>query len=384
MNGPTCSAPPRLRSGASGRTADAKPARALLVARVIAKLDRGGAQLSLLRVAQQLAARGIGTRLLAGHATPEGVALAREHGFEPEVYGRAGNLQWVPDDGFSGWLEPRLRGADVVHAHMFGAWWAAAHATAAGQPLVASEHNAYDWPREDHALALAAAVPRVDRFFAHGPGARATVLAAGLPPQRLRDGVSPVQGLRAVPRTDLPSGLVVFSGRLDPDKGPDVLLDAVARLRPRPPVVMLGAGRLEGALRRQRERLGLAATVEMPGWYRDPAPTIAAAAVLVVPSRDESFSQTAVLGMGLGVPVIGTDVDGFPETLGQDRGVIVPSDDPAALAAAIDGVLAGRRRVDTLGARRYAQEFEPARVAGVYERTYRALTDRALDAALPA
>ncbi len=362
------------------RTTRSTPARRrpapeppLLVTRVVAKLDRGGAQLSLLRVARELAGRGIGTRLLAGHATPEGLALARAHGFEAEVYGEGGNLQWIPDPGFSAWLAPRLAGADVVHAHMFGAWWAAARAVAAGQPLVASEHNDFSWPGNAHRTELAAALPRVDRFFGHGPGARRTVLAAGLPADRLTPGISPVAGLDAVADPAVAPGTIVFSGRLDPDKGPDVLLEAIPRLRSRAPVVMLGAGRLAPELHAQRDRLGLTGRVSMPGWADDPAPTIAGAAVLVIPSREESFSQTAVLGMGLGVPVIGTRVDGFPDTLASRRGIVVPPLDPAALAAAIDGVLEGRLAVDASGARLWARQFAPQRVASVYEAAYRAL-----------
>ena len=347
---------------------------------MVAKLDRGGAQLSLLRVARSLATRGIETRLVAAHASPEGVALAREHGLEPEVYGMAGNLQWVPDAGFAAWLEPRLHGADAVHAHMFGAWWAAAHAVADGQPLVASEHNAYHWPGRVHDRELREGLRRVDRFFAHGPGARRGVLDAGLPPERLRTGISPVAGMDATPRPGAPAGRIVFAGRLDPDKGPDVFLAAMALL-PGRSAVMLGAGRLDGVLRAQRARLGIDQRVEMPGWTSDPAPTIAGAAVLVIPSRDESFSQTAVLGMGLGVPVVGTDVDGFPETLGGGRGIVVAPDDPEALAAAVAGVLDGRLRVDEQAARRFARRFEPERVAGIYEETYRALTATPLAAA---
>jgi len=348
---------------------------------VVAKLERGGAQLSLLRVARRLAARGVTTRLLAGWASPDGVELARDYGFEPEVFGAAGNLQWVPHAGFAAWLTPRLRDADAVHAHMFGGWWAAAQAVADGQPLIASEHNAYHWPGPSHARTLSDALGRVDRFFAHGPGARRTVLDCGLPADRIREGISPVAGMDAVPRPCPPGHPVVFAGRLDPDKGPDVFLEAMALLRSNSSGLMLGSGRLDGELRAQRARLDLEQRVEMPGWARDPAPWIAGAAVLVIPSRDESFSQTAVLGLGLGVPVIGTDVDGFPDTLGGGRGIMVAPEDPAALAAAIDGVLAGRLSVDAEAARHFARQFEPERVADVYEETYRALTGPSVRAA---
>lgn len=101
---------------------------------------------------------------------------------------------------------------------------------------------------------------------------------------------------------------------------------------------------------------------------------IAGATVLVVPSRDESWSQTAVLGMARGVPVIGTDVDGLPNTLADGRGIVVPAADPVALAAAIDDVLQGRRATDLLGARRYAVNFSLERVAAQYAAAYRELT----------
>jgi glycosyltransferase involved in cell wall biosynthesis len=119
--------------------------------------------------------------------------------------------------------------------------------------------------------------------------------------------------------------------------------------------------------------LGIDGRVRFTGWQARPCGSIAGAAVLVVPSRDESWSQTAVLGMALGVPVIGTDVDGLPDTLGQGRGIVVPAGDPAALAAAIDDVLAGRRTTDLAGARRYAHGFSVDRVTATYAAAYREL-----------
>ena len=137
-----------------------------------------------------------------------------------------------------------------------------------------------------------------------------------------------------------------------------------------PPVSMLGAGVLDGVLRAQVVELGLEDVVSFPGWVEEPGPWVAGAAVQACPSRDESFSQTAVLAMAHGVPVVGTDVDGFPETLGDGRGVIVPAEDPEALAAALEGVLAGVLRPDTTAARTWARQFEVERVTSVYERAY--------------
>jgi glycosyltransferase involved in cell wall biosynthesis len=344
-----------------------------LVVRVLAKLEPGGAQLSALRVVRGLRAHGVASRVLVGWASPEGLDLAARMGVDVEVYGAAGDLQWRADPGFADWLRPRLADAPLVHAHMFGAWWAAGQALPDGVPLVASEHNALTWPTGHPGSALADGLRRVGRFYGHGPGARTAILDAGLDPALLHPGVSPVADLDGTEEPGLPSPRIVFAGRLHPEKGPDVLLDALALLPDAPPAVFLGEGALRPALERRAADLGLADRVSFRGWQPRPCGTITGASVLVVPSRDEAWSQTAVLGMARGVPVIGTDVDGLPDTLGDGRGIVVPPDDPPALAAAIDDLLHGRRTTDLEGARRYAVRFATDRVAAEYADAYRQL-----------
>ena len=342
----------------------------MLVVRVVAKLELGGAQLSLLRVARALAARGHRTRLLAGNATAEGVELAHAHGVEVEVMGGGGDLQWGCDPRFAEWLAPRLASADVVHAHMLGAWWAAAMAVAPDVPLIASEHNGYAWWGEPPWEAMTDAAARVDLFYAHGPGARSGASRVGIPEDRVRRGISPVVGMDSRPRLGLPWPRIVFTGRLSRDKAPDVLIDAIARMADPPPVLILGSGVLQDELHEQVARLRLKRVVRFCGWVHDPGRWVLGASVQACPSRDEAFSQTAVLAMGLGVPVVGTNVDGFPETLADRRGVIVPSEDPIAFAAALEQVLAGTARPDTAAARVWARQFDTDRVAVVYERAY--------------
>jgi glycosyltransferase involved in cell wall biosynthesis len=113
--------------------------------------------------------------------------------------------------------------------------------------------------------------------------------------------------------------------------------------------------------------------VHFCGRRRDPAPWIAGASALLVPSRVRGGSQAAILGMGLGVPVIGTAVDGLAPMLSEDRGVVVTPDDPRALARAISGVLSGELAPDLAAARRFARQFGLDEVAGVYETAYREL-----------
>jgi glycosyltransferase involved in cell wall biosynthesis len=342
----------------------------LLITRVLAKLEPGGAQLSLLRISRALHERGHRTRLLVGFASRAGMDLARAHGVEPEVMEGTTDLQWRADPAFAAWLAPRLEGADVVHAHMFGGWWAAARALPAGVPLFASEHNDYRWPALPQWPAMAAAVGRIDRFYAHSPGARAGVLRAGMREDRVARGISPIDGLDAVERRGLPRERIVYTGRLSADKGPDVLVEAIGLMDASPPVFLLGAGVMEPALRARIAELGLGGLVTLPGWRDDPATWVAGSTVQACPSRDEAFSQAAVLAMGLGVPVVGTRVDGFPETLADGRGLLVEPDDPAALAEALQAVIDGARGTDLPGARAWAQQFEVTRVAERYEADY--------------
>src|SRR3954447_860354 len=94
--------------------------------RVIASLEPGGAQLGILRVTPALARLGIETRVLAGHATRAGRRLFAAAGMAAEVW--RGGDERLPHEArheFADWLLPRLTDADVVHAHSFGAWWAA-------------------------------------------------------------------------------------------------------------------------------------------------------------------------------------------------------------------------------------------------------------------
>ena len=241
-------------------------AAVMRVVRVIGVLEPGGAQLSALRLSRALAAFGIdSTLLLAGDATDSGVGVARRYGVAIEVFspGEDRRLQWRPDGDFVEWLRPRLVGADLVHAHMFGAWWAAAAALEGmSTPLVASEHNAVSWPHGDHSAAAKTAASRLAAFFAHGPAARAFAVALGLDPRSVHEGCSAVEGLDASPLPDLASPRITFTGRFREDKGPDVLVEALPLLADElgelPHCYFVGDGSMRPRLERRIDELGLA------------------------------------------------------------------------------------------------------------------------------
>jgi glycosyltransferase involved in cell wall biosynthesis len=359
----------------------------LHVARVMAKLEPGGAQLGAFWLTAELRRHGIDSHLLAGTASKDGIALAREYAIDVEAFadlGRGDDLQWTPSPRFAEWLAPRLAGADLVHAHMFGGWWAAARAVPPGTPLVASEHNAFKWPGRPRHREARAALRRVDYFFAHGPAAEAYVRALGLPPERLERGRSTYPGGGSQPLPGLPSPRVVFAGRLAPDKGPDVLVEALGLMDDPPPAFLLGAGRMRADLERRARELGIADRVTFCGWRPEPGRWVAGAAVFAAPSREEAWSQAVTMAMALGTPVVATAVEGLPDALADDRGVLVPPEDPAAFAAALADVLAGRRRPDLRAARRYAAAFTPRAMGRMYAARYRELVAGAQPATVPA
>jgi glycosyltransferase involved in cell wall biosynthesis len=347
------------------------------VVRILGTLEPGGAQLSALQLSVALRGRGIATTLLAGDATPRGLELAARYGLPADACRvsevmPADSLQWTPAPEFAGWLGPRLAQASLVHAHMVGSWWAAAQVLPPQVPLVASEHNQVSWPTADHTPQARDAARRVDMFFAHGPSARAWAARIGLDDGRLRDGRSSVQGLSADPLPGLPSPRLTFAGRLRADKAPDVLIEALALIDALPPAYVIGDGPMRERLTRLVRDRRLDAVVRLPGWSWEPARYIAGASVHVVPSREESWSQSAVLALGLGVPVVGTTVDGLARTLGEGRGILVPPEDPRALARALTRVLAGEHP-DPVPGRAYARQFTPSAAAAVYADAYHQL-----------
>ena len=344
-----------------------------ILTRVIARLELGGTQLGMLRLAGPLERRGIRTIVLAGEATPEGERLFRERGLPLEVWGGEADMQYACSEAFAEWVRPRLAGAELVHGHMFGGWWAAAAALGPDGVLVASEHNALQWPEHPRLVEMREALRRVDAFFAHGPSTRAMVRSLGYPAARVHAGRSPIE-LPVRARAARPEGngpkWILFAGRLHREKGPDLLIEALPLLRVPYRCVLLGVGPEEGVLRRRIAELGLEGAVAMAGWRDAVGQWMSSADALVVPSRYESWSQAAVTAMAHGLPVVATNVEGLPITLAEGRGVLVSPEDPGALARAIDEVLNGARRPDLEGARRYAERFSAERVAAHYAGVY--------------
>lgn len=181
----------------------------------------------------------------------------------------------------------------------------------------------------------------------------------------------------APPPADPASAHVVLVGRLSPRKGTDVALEAVAALREGGRDVRLtlcgsvfaGYEWFEAELRARAARPDLAGSVELVG-YADPWAWFARADVVVVPSRVEPFGNVAVQAMLAERPVVASRTQGLAEIVRDgETGLLVPPDEPAALAEAIEVLLddpdraaelasAGRRDVrERFSAARYRAEL---------------------------
>lgn len=183
------------------------------------------------------------------------------------------------------------------------------------------------------------------------------------------DEVSAAPVDRASLDTPATATVLLALGRLHPNKGFDVLIDALARL-PDAVLWLAGEGELRGALRAQADRLGVAARVRFLGWREDVAALLASADMLICPSRHEPLGNVILEGWAQGRPVVAAASLG-PSALIQQgyTGLLVPVGDPVSLAAAIDQVARNPRLAGELAANghaAYAAEFTQERVVARY------------------
>ncbi len=133
--------------------------------------------------------------------------------------------------------------------------------------------------------------------------------------------------------------LLLALGRLHPNKALHVAIRALVRL-PAAYLWIAGEGRLDATLRTLAREQGVADRVRFLGWRDDTAALLAAADVLLCPSRIEPLGNVVIEGWAHGVPVVAADAVGPHALIADgDSGLLVPADDPAALAAATGRVL---------------------------------------------
>ena len=129
---------------------------------------------------------------------------------------------------------------------------------------------------------------------------------------------------------------LVCVGAVTPLKGHDVLLDALATITDLPwQCECVGNLDIEPAFAGGLRRLDGRVTFSGPRTGAELDRSYAAADLLVLPSRAEAYGMVVTEALARGIPVVAADVGGVTEALGPDAGLLVPPDDPAALAAAL-------------------------------------------------
>lgn len=292
----------------------------------------------------------------------------------------------------------RTRRWDVVHTHGNKAGALARPAAKlAGMPVVHTPHGfAYTTQRSRRrpgAAARRALTLGVERALA--PFAQTIVCVSETERDAaVRDGVADPERFAVVPN-GVPTGgpaapdprlagekddppLIGFLGRLSAEKGPLVLLRALALLRDRGRpfrAVLVGDGpqRDEVLDAIARERLDeLVAVLAFPG---RPEPALAAFDVYVLPSLWESLSIGVLEAMAASLPVVASDVGGTREAVRHGKtGLLVAPADPEALARALERLLDSppdRQRMGNAGRRLCEDRFSLDAMLGATEAVYR-------------
>jgi glycosyltransferase involved in cell wall biosynthesis len=341
----------------------------VIVAHVHRMRGIGGSERHLLTLLPALRARGVDARF---------VGLDDLDGWDPQpFYDALGDVPYTRLRSARG-LRRALRGADGVHTHLVHA---DVHgALAAGRaPLFSTKHNDDRFRTGPWRFAERLLARRARRVVAITHALkRFQVERVGLPADKvevIHYGMDePPAAWGENPRLALGDGPVVACvARLEPQKGVDVAVRALQMCThgpAHPSLVVLGEGperpRLEGLARELGVRLVL------PGRVPDVAAILRRADALVHPARWEGFGLGVLEAMLCSLPVVATNVSSLPElVVDGETGYLVPPDDPAALAAALQRVLEDPRDLGARGYDRARREFSVERMATRTAELYR-------------
>ncbi|WP_437648727.1 glycosyltransferase family 4 protein [Sorangium sp. So ce362] len=234
---------------------------------------------------------------------------------------------------------------------------AAAFAREAGVPLVTTVlgSDINEQPRNAVLRAqIAPALQRCARVVAVSGALGERLVELGVPRERVVVQLNAVDGARfsirdrAAPRQRLglaaDAKMVLYAGYHVPEKGVDVLVEAMGRLaeagRRDVHLMMVGGGDLLEPLRARVRALGLEDRVRLFGWAL-PAEIpeyMAACDVFCLPSRREGCPNVVLEALASGRPVVATRVGGVPELVREGQGgngILVPAGDPGALGSAL-------------------------------------------------
>ncbi len=274
----------------------------------------------------------------------------------------------------------------LIHAHLFGDFYGRLVGLATGIPVISTEQNVnvhepailrFVKRMTAARIAMTVAVSKavrsdiIKRYDV--PEEKTTIIPNGIDIERF-----------VAQRTDrsyTPSSTVVFGAlaRLDPQKGLDTLIEAMALVQVKDPnirVRVAGEGMLRPELETHIRKLSLQETIQLIGIVTDTPAFLAEVDAFVMPSRWEGFGIAAVEAGAAGLPVIASRVDGLKEII-EDKvsGVLVEPNDSKELA---DALLTMAVKVRSGSAQRYGmalrhsvrERFSIQAIVTAYEELY--------------
>ncbi|MDX9755174.1 MAG: glycosyltransferase [bacterium] len=142
------------------------------------------------------------------------------------------------------------------------------------------------------------------------------------------------------------------TGRLEPIKGYDLLIEAFATIHahyPSAQLVLVGNGSQEAVLRDLARQLQIETHVHFSGYMADVCPALAQFTLFVCSSHSEGVPNALLEAMAMGLPIISTQVGGISSILSEREAVLIPPGDPRALADAMLCLLGESERRWRLG-----------------------------------
>jgi len=361
----------------------------MVILHIVAPADVGGLE----RVVQALAAghqrRGhhvaVAGVVTPGRAEPPLLASLRAARVEVHAVQVAGR-QYLRERSVIGDLCRALR-PDVVHTHGYRPDVVdAGVARRLGVPIVTTVHGftGGGWKNRFYEYVQRRAFRRFDAVVVVSSLLGTQLARQGVPQGRIHvvrnawTGQAPALSRADARRAlGLPADgfLIGWVGRFTHEKGPDVLVAALAMLVDLPvTTVMLGAGPELGTVRAEAVRLGVADRTVFPGVVADAGQFLAAFDLFVLSSRTEGTPIALFEAIAAGTPVVASRVGGVPDVVSEREAMLVPCADAQALAEAVRAVVAApsQARMRALAAQqRLATDFAGDPWLACYETVYR-------------
>jgi len=175
--------------------------------------------------------------------------------------------------------------------------------------------------------------------------------------------------------------VIGWVGRLSREKGADVMLDAIAACETPWRLSMIGDGPEREALRQRAASLGITDRVVWHGSVSNAGALFSAFDAFVLSSRTEGTPIALFEAMHANVPIVTTRVGGVPDVVGTHEAILIPSEQPAMIARALDSILtdpSSAKQRSTRASQRLVRDFGPEMWLAKVERIYRAIESRAV------